>query len=107
MPANPKHGEVWLADMGLAGKLRPVVVVLADGLAVERTLIVHVPITTQNRGSVLEVGLGHLSFLLPESVANAQAIGALPAARFERRLGVLPPEDLDRVKEAIRTACGL
>jgi len=93
--------------MGLAGKLRPVVVLLADGLSVERTLIVHVPITSQNRGSVLEVALGHLRFLSQESVANAQAIGSLPAARFERRLGALPPEDLDRVKQAVRIACGL
>ncbi len=40
MPTHPRHGEVWLADMGLAGKLRPVVVILADDLTLERTLIV-------------------------------------------------------------------
>ena len=65
------------------------------------------PITTQNRGSVLEVGLGHLRFLADASVANVQAIGSLPLVRFERRLGILPPEDLERIKQAIRLACAL
>jgi mRNA interferase MazF len=105
MATNPKHGEVWLADLGIAGKTRPVVVLLADEVVVERTLIIYVPLTTQNRGSVLEVGLGHLRFLDNASVANVQAIGALPRARFARRLGTTA--DLDRVKNALRVACGL
>jgi mRNA interferase MazF len=104
MALNPRHGEVWLADMGLAAKVRPVVVLLEDNLEVERTLIVHVPITTQNRGSPLEVGVGHLRFLERDCVANVQAIGSLPRVRFKRRLGILPPDDLQRVKQAIRLA---
>jgi mRNA interferase MazF len=102
-----KLGEVWLVDMGMAGKIRPSVVVLDDEISVERSLIVHVPITSQNRGSVLEVSLGHLRFLTPDSVANVQAIGSLPKTRFERKLGVLPAEDLERVKTAMRLAFGL
>ena len=78
MAANPKHGEIWLADLGIAGKTRPVVVLLADDVPVERTLIIYVPLTTQNRGSVLEVSLGHLRFLDKASVANVQGVGALP-----------------------------
>jgi mRNA interferase MazF len=104
MEVNPRHGEVWLADMGLAAKVRPVLVLLADDLDVERTLIVHVPITTQSRGGPLEVGVGHLRFLDRASVANVQAIGSLPRARSKRRLGVLPPDELERIKQAIRLA---
>jgi mRNA interferase MazF len=103
----PRHGEVWLADLGLAAKTRPVVVLLADDLEVPRTLIIHVPITRQSRGSALEIPLGHLRFLSPESVANVQAIGALPLVRFERRLGVLAPSDLIAVKHALVRACAL
>ena len=36
----PKLGEVWLVDMGIAGKVRPAVVVLDDRVEVERALIV-------------------------------------------------------------------
>ena len=103
----PKLGEVWMVDMGMAGKVRPAVVVLDDCVAVERTLVTHVPVTSQNRGTVLEVPLGHLRFLKPESTANVQAIGSLPRTRFERRLGVLPPADLDKIKHAMRVAFGL
>ncbi|MEQ2009678.1 MAG: type II toxin-antitoxin system PemK/MazF family toxin [Limisphaerales bacterium] len=104
---NPRHGEVWLADMGIAGKTRPVVVLLADEVPVERTLIIYVPVTRQARGGPLEVALGHLSFLDHESVANAQAIGALPRVRFEKFLGTLPAADLAKVKDALRIACAL
>jgi mRNA interferase MazF len=64
---NPRHGEVWLVDMGMAAKTRPAVVLIADNLDAPRTLIIHIPITRQNRGSELEVPLGHLPFLDPES----------------------------------------
>lgn len=101
---TPKLGEVWMVDMGMIGKTRPAVVVLDDQLPVERAIIVHVPITSQNRGSMLEVSLGHLRFLTPESVANVQGIGSLPKTRFERKLGVLPEADLKRIHEAMRQA---
>jgi len=107
MAKDPRQGEVGLADMGLAGKRRPVVVLLDDSLPVERALIIQVPITTQNRGSVLEISLGHLPFLDAASVANVEAIGALPRARFERRLGELSADDLARIKTAVRLACSL
>ena len=104
---NPRHGEVWLVDMGLAGKTRPAVVLLADHLNTPRSLIIHIPITRQNRGSELEVPLGHLPFLDSESVANTQGVGALPSIRFEKRLGVLPASDLKAIKTALIKACAL
>ena len=103
----PRHGEVWLADMGMAAKTRPVVVLLADNLDVPRSLIIHIPITRQNRGSELEVALGHLPFLDPESMANVQGIGSLPSVRFEKRLGALGAVDLKTVKTALAKACAL
>ncbi len=104
---SPRHGEVWLADMGIAGKTSPVVVLLADAVPVERTLIIYVPVTSQARGGPLEVALGHLLFLDRESVANTQDIGALPRVRFEKFLGTLPAADLAKVKVALKIACAL
>jgi mRNA interferase MazF len=104
---NPRHGEVWLVDMGMTAKTRPAVVLIADQLDAPRSLIIHIPITRQNRGSELEVPLGHLPFLDPESVANVQAIGSLPSVRFEKRLGVVPEADLKKVKAALLKACAL
>ena len=62
-------------DMGMAAKTRPAIVLLADGLNAPRSLIIHIPITRQDRGTDLEVKLGHLSFLDTDSVANVQGIG--------------------------------
>ncbi len=104
---NPRHGEVWLVDMGMAAKTRPAVVLIADHLDAPRSLIIHIPITRENRGSSLEVPLGHLPFLDPASVANVQGIGSLPSVRFEKRLGVVPAADLQAIKTALAKACGL
>jgi mRNA interferase MazF len=104
---TPRHGEVWLVDMGIAGKTRPSIILIADRLEAARSLIIYIPITTQNRGSELEVSPGHPPFLDAESVANVQAIGSRPSVRFERRLGVVPPDDLLKVKAALSKACGL
>jgi mRNA interferase MazF len=82
-------------------------VLIADNLNAPRSLIIHIPITRQNRCSELEVPLGHLPFLDKESVANVQGIGSLPSQRFEKRLGVLPTSDLEAVKKALVKACGL
>ena len=96
-----------MVDMGIAGKVRPAVIVLDDAVNVERSIIVHVPITSQNRGTALEVPLGHVRFLTGESVANIQAISSLPRTRFERKMGVLPSTDPAKIKEAMRLAFGL
>lgn len=104
---NPRHGEVWLVDMGMIGKTRPAIVLIADNLDAPRSLIIHIPITRQNRGSELEIPLGHLRFLDSESVANVQAIGSLPSVRFEKLLGVVPAADLQKVKAALLKACAI
>lgn len=104
---NPRHGEAWLVDMGLAAKTRPAIVLIADNLDAPRSLIIYIPVTRQNRGSELEVPLGHLPFLDAESVANVQAIGSLPSVRFEKRLGLVPEADLKKVKAALLKACAL
>ncbi len=40
---NPRDGEVWLVDMGMAAKTRPTVVLMADNLNAPRSLIIHIP----------------------------------------------------------------
>jgi len=40
-----KQGEVWLADLGLAGKTRPVVILSQDDPQALRALVTYVPLT--------------------------------------------------------------
>jgi mRNA interferase MazF len=104
---NPKPGEVWLADLGLAAKTRPVVIVSRYDPTPPRALILYVPVTTQNRGSAYEVVLTSVSFLRQGSVANAQGLSSLPIARLERKLGDLSDEMMLEIKQALIFALDL
>lgn len=104
---NPQPGEVWLADLGLAAKTRPVVVVSRHDPDPPRALIVYVPLTTQNRQSRYEVVLPKLRFLDRDSVANVQGLGSLPRVRLERRLGKLSDDVMSKIKRAISFALDL
>ena len=100
----PHPGEVWLADLGLAAKTRPVVIVSRRDSDPPRALVLYVPLTTQNRLSSYEVPLPRLAFLDRDSVANVQGLGSIPVVRLERRLGTLPPDAMFKVKTALAYA---
>jgi hypothetical protein len=53
--ASPERGEVWLADLGLAAKVRPVLVVSVPFGDLDYALIQVVPHTTQPRGGQFEL----------------------------------------------------
>ena len=81
---NPRPGEVWLADLGLAAKTRPVVIVSRYDPDPPRDLVLYVPLTTQDRQSPYEVPVPKLGFLDRDSVANVQGLGSLPRGRLQR-----------------------
>jgi mRNA interferase MazF len=83
-------GEVWLADLGLAAKTRPVLIVSRADRDPPRALVIHVPLTTQNRASHYEVDLSRLPFLRDASFVNVQGIASIPTNRLERKLGRMP-----------------
>ncbi len=98
---NTKQGEVWLADLGIAAKTRPVVIVSRYDANPPRVLVIYVPLTTQYRNSEYEVVLPNLRFLNQSSVANVQGIGSIPTVRLERKLGELPSDVMLQIKKAI------
>lgn len=98
---------MWLADLGLAAKTRPVVIVSRHDPDAPRALVLYVPLTTQPRGSRYEVTLPRLAFLREISTANVQGLGSLAHARLERRLGMLPAEALAAIKAALTFALEL
>jgi len=97
----PKPGEVWIADLGLAAKIRPIIIVSRHDPDQPRALATYIPITTQYRSSLYEVQLSKLSFLDKNSVANVQGIGSIPRARLERKIGRIPTRAMTEVKKAI------
>lgn len=104
---SPHPGEVWLADLGLAAKTRPVVVVSRFDPDAPRALIIYVPLTTPNRGTPYEVVLAKLSFLDRDSVANIQGLASIPMVRLERGLGRVSASTLADIKAALAFALDL
>jgi mRNA interferase MazF len=98
---SPHPGEVWLADLGLAAKTPPVVIVSRHDLDPPRALVIYVPLTSQNRQSRYEVPIPKLAFLNAISVANVQGIGSVPLVRLERRLGKLPEQAMAEIRRAL------
>ena len=104
---NPQPGEIWLADLGLAAKTRPVVIVSRQDPDPPRALVLYVPLTTQRRNSPYEVPLPRLPFLDRESVANVQGLGSLPIVRLDRKIGRLSAETIEQLKNALTFALDL
>ncbi|MFO0311298.1 MAG: type II toxin-antitoxin system PemK/MazF family toxin [Pseudanabaena sp.] len=104
---NIKQGEVWLADLGIAAKTRPVVIVSRYDTNPPRVLVIYVPLTTQYRNIEYEVVRPNLKFLNQSSVANVQGIGSIPTERLERKLGDLPSDVMLQIKKAIIFAMDL
>src|ERR1017187_8257914 len=104
---NPQPGEIGLADLGLAAKTRPVVIVSRQDPNPPRSLVLYVPLTTQQTNSPYEVPLPRLPFLDRESVANVQGLGSLPHVRLDRRIGRLSVGTMEQLKDALTFALDL
>ena len=104
---NPYPGEIWLADLGLTARTRPVLVVSRHDPDPPRALITYIPLTTQYRESPYEVALPKLNFLNQDSYANVQGLGSIQKVRLERRLGKLPDHVMAKIKQTISFALDL
>jgi mRNA interferase MazF len=104
---SPIPGELYLIDLGMAGKVRPAVVISREDPDAPRALAICAPLTTENRGSDYEVPLGKLKVLNRESWVNVQGLTSLGHEKLVRRLGRLTTPQMERIKTAVRFALGL
>ena len=104
---NPYPGEIWLADLGLAAKTRPILVVSRYDPDPPRAMVTYVPLTTQYRQSPYEIALPRLRFLNQDSYVNVQGLGSIPRVRLERKLGKLSDNVMIGIKNAISFALDL
>lgn len=98
--AEPRRGEVWIADLGLAAKVRPCLVVSIPALGEDRALATVVPPTTSARGSRFEVPT-NVGFLRA-GVFDVQSLVTIPHAKLVRKLGGLTADQLSAVEAALR-----
>ena len=58
---SPRPGEVWLADLGLAAKTRPIVIVSRHDPEAPRALTIYVPLTTQKPWEQIRSGSAEIA----------------------------------------------
>ena len=98
---EPKRGEVWLVDLGIAAKVRPCLIISVPAIEEnERALVALLSHTTSPRGSRFEVQV-KTRFLKP-GVFDAQSLVTVPRAKLIRRLGTLLDAQLVLVEQALR-----
>jgi mRNA interferase MazF len=105
MPPATNPGELWMVDLGYTAKVRPCLILSDYPSDNELALLVIVPRTTAVRGSRWEFPVS-LPFLRP-GVFHLQQIQPVSLARLERKLGVLPPTEMARLRQAIIQVLGL
>lgn len=102
---NVNRGEVWVVDLGYAGKVRPGAVISIPSQDEDRALVTLVPHTTHPRGSRFEVTI--TKRFLDAGAFDAQNLVTIPHAKLIRRLGVLTPDEFGAIEDAVRFWLGL
>lgn len=95
-----RSGEVWQVDLGMAGKVRPCLLLTGPPADDELALVTVVPHTTALRGNRWELSIPKP--FLKTGAFHFQQIQSLPMVRLVRLLGELTPGEMERIKERIR-----
>lgn len=103
--AAPNRGQVWLADLGIAAKIRPCLVLSVPPDPQDRVLATLVPHTTSVQGPRFEVVLPKP--FLRSGAFDAQGLVTVALARLRRKLGSLNAKELASVEEAVKRWLGL
>jgi mRNA interferase MazF len=96
---------VWLFDLGMAAKTRPVLVVSVAYGDADRAIVAVVPHTTELRGSPFEISV-HAPFLR-RGAFLVQGISTYPKAWAIRKIGALTGDQMATVMAGLRNWLGL
>jgi mRNA interferase MazF len=94
--------EVWLADCGFSGKVRPILILTMPQDNDARNLVIALPLTSQIRGLRGEVSIGKPKWLSKPSVINIQAIASIDRSKLIRKMGSLSTAQTEKLKQEIR-----
>ena len=99
---KPLIGEVWLADLGMIAKTRPVLVLTYPNDDDARMLAIVAPLTSQIRNLSGEIVLPKIKWLLKLSAVNIQGLASIDKNSLVVKLGSLPKKNYDEIKAAMR-----
>ena len=85
-----QRGEIWLVDLGMVAKTRPVVLLSVAYDDLEWAVVTFVPRTTAVRGTRFEVR--HAGRGFEAGCFDAQGLATVPTAHLVRKLGTVDRE---------------
>ena len=95
-----KRGEIWLADLGYVGKVRPVLILSVLPGDSDRALVTYVIRTTSIRGTAYEVS--HKAYGMIPGAFDAQGIGTTDRSHLIRRLCLIEAATLIAIEQRVR-----
>ena len=101
-----KRGEIWQADLGYSGKVRPVLVLSVEYNDDERAIVTYIPRTT----SVWEKSrfdIPHKVRGMKDGAFAVQLIGSISRSKFLKRTGQVDRDTLIEIETATRNWLGL
>jgi mRNA-degrading endonuclease toxin of MazEF toxin-antitoxin module len=99
------RGEIWLADLGYVGKIRPVLVLSVAPGPEDRALISYIIRTTSLRGTAYEIV--HSARGMKPGAFDCQGIGTTDKSHFIRKLGRVDDTVLGEVEIRLSRWLGL
>ena len=105
MSVRPSRGEIWQVDMGIAGKVRPCLLLTDYPANEELALVSVIPHTTALRANEWEVKIPK-SFL-KEGAFYIQQVQSISLPKLIRRLGSLTSEEWNLIAAKLAKRFGL
>ncbi len=103
--SRAQRGEIWLVDLGMVAKTRPVLIFSVAYIDQERSLVTFIPRTTSVRGTRFEVL--HAGRDFDAGAFDAQGIATVPHVQLIRRLSVIDSPTLAQIETAVKRWLGL
>ena len=105
MNARPSRAEIWHVDMGIAGKVRPCLLLTDYPANDELALVTVIPHTTALRRNEWEVAIPKP--FLKEGAFHIQQVQSISLPKLMRRLGSLTNEEWNLIAAKLVERLGL
>ncbi len=107
MRIDPKPGEVYFVDLGLAEKPRYILVVSVRDEKAPLAIVTGLSLTTRYHQSPYEVALPKLPWMREQSHVNAQSLGGYKFLELKRLQGKLEPSVMAQVRTVLSRWLGI
>jgi len=107
MRVDPRPGEVYFVDLGLAEKPRDIFIVSVRDANAPLAVVTGLSITTKHHQSAYEVKLPKLPWMREQSFVNAQSLAGFKLIELQRLRGKFDAATVQQVQRSLRSWLGL